>query len=233
MTSSELKQRARDALSGNWFIAVIAGFVAALLGGINSGGGSVEFEFSGEEAEGIELEALLAQLGITHEILSVILAALGAFALIMMVYGIVCIIVGSGVSVGYAQFNLDLIDGRSTSVGTLFSCFDRWGKAFVARLLTSLFITLWSLLFVIPGIIASYSYSMVSYILAENPGMSASEAIRESKRLMQGNKWRLFCLDLSFIGWSFVCIFTLGIASLWVLPYTQASRAAFYREISA
>ena len=91
---------------------------------------------------------------------------------------------------------------------------------------------LWSLLFVIPGIVADYSYSMTDYILAEHPDMTASEAIAASKAMMAGNKWRLFCLNMSFIGWALLSIFTLGIGILWLNPYQNVSVAAFYREIS-
>ena len=97
--------------------------------------------------------------------------------------------------------------------------------------LRNLFIVLWTFLFIIPGIVKSYSYSMAAYIAAENPEMSATDAINESKLLMDGNKWRLFCLDLSFIGWSILCVFTLGIGYLFLRPYREAAFAAFYREI--
>lgn len=81
-------------------------------------------------------------------------------------------------------------------------------------------------------IIASYSYAMTEYILADHPELSASEAISRSKEMMEGNRWRLFCLEFSFIGWSILCAFTLGIGYLWLTPYKEAAKAAFYREIS-
>ena len=88
---------------------------------------------------------------------------------------------------------------------------------------------------IIPGsIFASvkdYGYSMSNFIMYENPGMGAREAIKESQELMKGNKWRLFCLAISFIGWAFLCVFTCGIGYLWLSPYQEASFAAFYREI--
>ncbi|MBR3600970.1 MAG: DUF975 family protein [Lachnospiraceae bacterium] len=98
-------------------------------------------------------------------------------------------------------------------------------------------IQIWELLkiclhIIIPGIIASLSYVMTNYILAENPEMSASETINLSKQMIGGNKWRLFCLRLSFIGWDILCGFMLGIGYLWLNPYKQAAEAAFYREIS-
>ena len=95
-----------------------------------------------------------------------------------------------------------------------------------------LYILLWTFVFIIPGIMASYSYAMTSYILAEQPELSAGEAITLSKQLMNGNRWRLFCLHLSFIGWELLCALTLGIGHLWLTPYKQAATAAFYREIS-
>ena len=84
----------------------------------------------------------------------------------------------------------------------------------------------------IPGIIAAYRYSMATYIMAENPDMKAMEAIEASKQMMSGNKFRLFCLDLSFIGWDILGMITLGIGMLFVRPYQQAAKAAFYREVS-
>ena len=91
---------------------------------------------------------------------------------------------------------------------------------------------LWMLLFIIPGIVAAYRYAMTSFILAENPELTAGEAINCSKELMDGNKWRLFCLNFSFIGWIILCGFTLGIGYLWLTPYEQAANAAFYRDIT-
>lgn len=233
MNSSDLRSRAREALKGNWFVMIIAGFIASLLGGVaSSSGGSVDFSSSSEMTDA-ELEAMMAQLGITEEILMAILAVIGVLAIVGLVYSIICLIVGSGVSVGYAQLNLDLVDGRAVSVGAIFSRFSDWKTALVARLLTGLRVFLWSLLFVIPGIIAAYDYEMVTFVLAEQPYLSASEAMAESKRLMKGNRWRLFCLELSFFGWALLSVFTLGIGNLWLTPYVQASRAAFYREIKS
>ena len=88
------------------------------------------------------------------------------------------------------------------------------------------------MLFIIPGIIASYSYAMTDYILAETPELTAKEAIERSKDMMEGNRWRLFCLEISFIGWGILSLLTLGIGSLWLTPYMEASMAAFYREVS-
>ena len=233
MRSSDFRQRAREALSGNWFVAVVAGVIASLLGGVSTGGFSFNFDFSSEDLEGVDLEAILYDLGIIKEMLTVFFAIMGVFAIVGLVYGIICLIIGSGVSVGYAKLNLDIVDGGSASVGTIFSMFGRWKSALWSRILIGIRVMLWSLLFVIPGIVASYSYAMVGFVLADHPEMSASEALAESKRIMRGNRWRLFCLNLSFIGWSFLCVFTFGIGYLWLLPYIQAANAAFYREVKS
>ena len=73
---------------------------------------------------------------------------------------------------------------------------------------------------------------MTLYILAENPELTAGDALKKSKAMMRGNRWRLFCLSLSFIGWDMLCVLTLGVGSVWLVPYKQAALAAFYRDIS-
>ena len=134
--------------------------------------------------------------------------------------------------VGYAQFNLDLIDRKEAQISTVVSRFPQWKKLAVTNLLQGLYITLWTLLFIIPGIVAAYSYAMTGYILAEHPELTAKEAIARSKQMMEGNRWRLFCLEISFIGWDLLCVLTLGIGNLWLTPYKQAAKTAFYREVS-
>ena len=98
--------------------------------------------------------------------------------------------------------------------------------------LTDLFIWLWSLLFIIPGIIKSYEYRLVPYIMSENPEMSFRDAQAESARLMNGNKWKTFVLDLSFIGWDILSIFTWGLLEIFfVAPYKASTHAALYESI--
>ena len=141
-------------------------------------------------------------------------------------------ILGSVVKVGYARFNLNLTAGEKPSFETLYSYFPHWKTVAVAQLLQTVYILLWTCLLIIPGIVAGYSYAMTSYILAEHPELTASEAIAQSKAMMEGNRWRLFCLQFSFIGWSILCALTLGLGNLALRPYEMAATAAFYREIS-
>ena len=105
------------------------------------------------------------------------------------------------------------------------------GNNIVAGILVQFFAFLWSLLFIIPGIVKSYAYSMTYFILADNPDMAPTDAIKMSQEMMKGKKWRLFCLDLSFIGWFLLSILTLGILFLWIAPYNMMARAEFYESI--
>ena len=97
--------------------------------------------------------------------------------------------------------------------------------------LVGLFTFLWSLLFIIPGIIKAYSYSMSLYILAENKGKPALECINESMAMTEGHKMDLFVLGLSFIGWGLLCAITFGIAGIWVAPYMEATFANAYNSL--
>ena len=107
-----------------------------------------------------------------------------------------------------------------------------WHKVW-GGFLMGLFIALWSLLLVIPGIIKCFSYAMTPFILEENPELSANEAIDRSRAMMKGHKFDLFWLLLSFIGWYLLCIITLGLAALWVTPYIETAVGAFYEDVKA
>lgn len=133
---------------------------------------------------------------------------------------------------GYSLSMLRLTRGQVVTFETLFAGFSqRFGTIFFAYLVTTIRTILWSLLFIIPGIIAAYSYSQTFFILADKENIGALEAIEESKKRMKGNKWRLFLLGLSFIGWGILAIFTLGIGYIWLYPYIVSANAKFYDSI--
>lgn len=127
---------------------------------------------------------------------------------------------------------LNLINGKKPEIKDAFSGFNDFFSAFKTYLLMLVFTLLWSLLFIIPGIIKAYSYYMSMYVLAENKGMSAREAISKSKQMMHGHKMELFVLELSFIGWGLLVAITFGIAAIWVVPYMQATYANFYKKLT-
>lgn len=136
---------------------------------------------------------------------------------------------------GFMLCFLRLIRGEDSSemVGDQFSVFNKYGRTLGTSLLMTVYVFLWSLLFIIPGIIMGYAYAMTPYIMHDCPDLDASDCIHESRVMMKGYKWKLFCLDLSFIGWALLCILTLGIGFLWLQPYIEASHAKFYDELKA
>lgn len=141
------------------------------------------------------------------------------------------IILSGVLAFGFMAAYLTLVRTKNTSFETLFSGFSNFGTTCVAGILQTIFLTLWTLLFIIPGIVKIYSYSMTYYVLHDNPNLSASEAITESRRMMNGYKGKLFCLDLSFIGWFLLSALTLGLLGFYVLPYYNAARARFYEDL--
>ena len=257
--AADFKQMALDALRGRWLLAVGTGFVASLLGaGVATGGSSG----SGSSESG-SVSDLVKEIPEAEQWFRQLSVILGIAVVLLVVWGIVTLIIGGAGKLGYATFNLNLVDRREAAFADLFSQFHRLGDGFCMNFLMGLYIFLWSLLFVIPGIVKGFSYAMTPYILAENPGMTATEAITESRRRMDGNKFRLFCLAFSFIGWELLCaapvllavvvvagkimaggsaavllwLIPTGIPSfigwLFLMPYIEAAYAAFYREISA
>jgi uncharacterized membrane protein len=126
---------------------------------------------------------------------------------------------------------LNRIRGGEITVGELFSGFNDYGRILGTMALMALYTFLWSLLLIIPGIIKSYSYSMTPYVIKDHPELDFNGAIEESMAMMEGRKMKLFLLDLSFIGWGILCIFTLFIGLFWLYPYMLTSRAAFYEDI--
>ena len=240
MKAKDYRSRARQSLSGKWGLAVGATFVATLLGAVNSGqvilnystedldyylGDSAYFSQSIDQtinADPAAMEAILETLG-------GVFAVLGFVSTVFM---IVAIILGGATKAGLCRFNKNLYYGTDAKFNDIFTHYDKIGKTIVTNILIAIYTILWMLLFFIPGIIASYSYRMTFYILDENPDMSAKEAIKASKELMKGHKWQLFCLDISFIGWAIVSVFTLGVGILFLNPYTLAAEYAFYNQIA-
>jgi len=234
--AADFRRIAREALSGKWLIAVLVGLVAMLLGGAGSDGPEVKlnFDVSGANAsfEFAGQTIFSTGGGLDSGIGAFLVGSAIYITIVALLMAAIYFVLGSVIRVGYARFNMELVDRGEASFETLFGYFSYWKTTAVARLLRGLYVFLWSLLLVIPGIVASYSYAMTDYILAGYPELTAGEAIARSKEMMSGNRWRLFCLHLSFIGWSILCTFTLGIGNLWLTPYKQAANAAFYRETS-
>ena len=162
-------------------------------------------------------------------------SALGGFVLGLVPGGsvIAAVIISPAFALSIARVYLMVTRSISPNAKDAFCGFDDFFSAFKVTFLTGLYTFLWSLLFIIPGIIKGYSYSMSMYILAENKGKSARECIKESVEMTEGHKKELFVLDLSFIGWFLLGSLTCGVAYLWVIPYYSVTRANAYRVLKS
>ena len=219
MCASELRAKARESLKGSYWPAVLAALIAGFFGALLAGSFGISIN--------VDQEALEFFFPKTAAVLLMIITALGV---VTSAFGLVRLILGGVIQLGYAQYLLKQHDREVTDIRDLFSQFDRFGQGFLQKFLCGLFVALWSLLLVIPGIIKGYAYAMTPFIMAENPQMTARDAIKRSQELMDGHKWELFCLEFSFIGWNLLAVLTLGIGTFFLNPYMNAAYAAFYRE---
>ena len=140
-------------------------------------------------------------------------------------------IISGPLTLGVAIIVLKIVRGEKPEITNLFDGFSDFVRSLILYIINTIFVALWSLLFVIPGIIKHYSYSMSFYILKDNPELTANEARIKSMEMMNGNKWRLFCLDFSFIGWILLSMLTFGILMFWVSPYMEVAHAEFYQSL--
>ncbi len=141
------------------------------------------------------------------------------------------VIIAPALSLGLIATFLAVSNGQKAEIRTTFSRFNQLLPSLLLTILIAVFTWLWPLLFVIPGIIKSLSYSMAFYILAENPEMTAREALNKSKAIMHGHKMELFVLYLSFIPWMLLMSITAGIAGIYVIPYMTLTMTNFYHNI--
>lgn len=135
------------------------------------------------------------------------------------------------ISWGLAIIFLKAFRGTKSSLSNLFDGFQDFSRVFLTLFLQGLYILLWTLLLVIPGIVKGISYSMTAFVLADNPELKYDAAITRSSQLMKGHKMQYFRFALSFIGWYLLAALTLGIGFLWLIPYFNTAKAAFYHEL--
>jgi len=226
MTYSDYRRVARENLQGNWPLSIGVAALAWLLGGILVGNAIIPqftFHFRGEDLSLKDWLDLV--LSYTH--------TYGNSTVTFSFLSLAQFILGGVVQLGYARYLLNQHNKANFEFRDLFSQFDRFGQGFAQSFLRSLYITLWTLLFIIPGIVKGYAYAMTPFIMAENPDMTANEAITASRALMDGHKGELFMLDLSFIGWDILAALTLNLGHLALNPYRNAAHAAFYKDITA
>ncbi|GAA3409005.1 DUF975 family protein [Paenibacillus hodogayensis] len=158
---------------------------------------------------------------------------IGVLSYIPYVGGLAVLLLGGPLTLGLLAYFVKLVRSEKPEVGLLFQSFDRFGVAFVLYLLIQIFTFLWTLLLIVPGIIAALRYSQAFYILRDNPNLEPMEAIRQSKEWMVGHKGRLFVLYLTFIGWAILAAIPFGLGYIWLYPYMLATQAAFYEDLKA
>lgn len=216
LKAKDFREKAREALKGKWKPAIVAGLISGILGA------NILYQGYYGSSASSTTEGSISDFSIQIIITTIlIVAAISAL----------CILVGSIVGLGYAKFNLALFENEKVSFKMIFSEKSRYKDCFKLFLLQFIFVGVGSLFLVVPGIIAFYANIMGAYIMLENPELTAREALAKSREMMKGNKWRLFCLSFSFIGWDILAALTLGIGNLFLCPYVEAAGAAFYKEL--
>ncbi|RUQ32853.1 DUF975 family protein [Peribacillus cavernae] len=211
MSISQIKKQARTSLKGQWGVAVLLTFILFLLTTILPS--LVEIIISG----GFTNWSSQTQIPIAADILNIVIT----IALIPL-------------STSAYWFYLTLSRLEGPQISQVFAIYKDGRTSFKvigASILVAIFVFLWSLLLIIPGIIKSLSYSQTFFLLRDHPEFTVLEAITESKNRMKGYKWKFFLMNLSFIGWGILCVITLGIGILWLAPYIATSMATFYNEL--
>lgn len=209
--NSELRAQARERLDGKWGTFVLMTFLFYVIQALLQIPGSV----------GDIFKVLSPENALTSESLSTLSVMLSLLALPL----------SWGLTVSLLRNHRE----ESVDLENLFDGFrgGRYTRVFCALFLVNLFTFLWTLLLIIPGIIKAFSYALTPYIIMDEPELTAKQAISRSCEIMQGRRWKLFCLYFSFIGWDILCLLTFGIGFLWLAPYINASIAAFYEDARA
>ena len=211
-TNKELMAEARMVLSGNWGMAVLGYFlyIALTMSFSVFVMGSTFFVAAVAGLNGGSVESAGNAIG--------------------QVSNIVQFLIAGALAVGFCSFFLGIVQDAEARLERLFTGFCRFWKSFAVYFFYTLFICLWMLLLIIPGIIASFRYAMAFFIIADDEDCGPLEAIGRSKEMMAGNKWKFFCLHWRFLGWGILCAI-LPIGFLWLVPYMQTSFAKFYEDV--
>jgi len=236
-TRKELKKQAKQAFKRNYWKCVLAALILSLVVGSTG----VSWTVLGRVTDASSLETLTEELGASEmsaeevqQIVSVVSAILLMLVIIVVIGSILGILLGIFVrnpfEVGGCHFFLQNASHPAV-IGDLMFGFRKgnYKKAVSVQFFRGLYTSLWSLLLLIPGIVKSYEYAMIPYILAENPAIRRKEAFARSKAMMRSNKWRVFVLDLSFVGWFLLNSLTFGLLGLFYInPYRHATMAELY-----
>lgn len=178
-------------------------------------------------------ESLAGKWGLAIATFVVYMLVTGAAGSIAPPGSLLGLIIGGPFALGAASFSLSISRGKDAQLEQIFSGFNRFSTALAAFLLMLLYVVLWTLLLIVPGIIAALSYSMTFYIISDDGSIKATEALERSKQMMDGYKLKLFYLFLRFFLLSLLCVLTLGIGFFWLVPFVHVTLAKFYDDIKA
>ncbi|MBP5596894.1 MAG: DUF975 family protein [Pseudobutyrivibrio sp.] len=228
-TIGEVKSIGKAAFKANYWKCVL---VALILGFVSGSAVSATSNGNNDDGAADRLATAFYALSTADQKL-LIEIILGAIGIAVILGFVIQIFIKNPLQVGcYRFFKKNVEDGQA-ELGTIGEGFGNYGHVFCTLFIRDLFLALWTLLFIIPGIIKAYSYRMVPYIVKDNPELSATEVITKSREMMNGNKGKAFLLDLSFIGWILLSAITCGIVAVfWTLPYIESTNAALYVELS-
>ena len=165
------------------------------------------------------------------DLISGALAGSNANRVLGMILSIAGLIILGPLTIGLYVISLKVARDKDVEIGMLFNGFKDFKRSWILWFTNDILTFLWSLLLIVPGIIKALSYSMSYYILLDDPNISPNEARKKSMAMMKGNKGRLFCLYLSYIGWFLLSIITIGILFFWVGPYLRTAEAKFYLSL--
>ena len=224
LNSKELRMRAWNSLKGKYWMAFVVVLVLGFLVSIGS-----SMLTASQNLMNIVNSVDYSEMGADIELGAVVITVVASiFAVIGL---IISILVGNAATVGLCNYFIKNTYSKP-SFKDAFSGFKvKYGRNIGTILLLGIKVALWSILFIIPGIIKAYEYSMIPYILADDSEISSKDAFKKSKEMMTGNKWRYFKLELSFIGWFALCVLTCGIGTFFLIPYVDAASAEFYMEL--
>jgi uncharacterized membrane protein len=227
-TREELKTRAKDVLRKNYWMALLVCFIAGILGG--GGGGSFPgFNFNLGDKDFSKSFNGNFDSSFNEAMLILIPFIIGVFIFVMIIAIAWQIFLGNAILAGKSKYFLEARKD-SSEIKNLFYAFNakKYLNIIKAMVWRDLFIFLWSLLLIIPGIVKSYSYRMVPYLMAENQQLRYDEALKLSMKITDGEKGEIFVLDLSFIGWYLLGLLACCIGVLFVTPYYEATMAELY-----
>ena len=230
--TSEIKQRGKAAFRMNyWKCVAVSILMSVLTAGVTTVTYNQSTNGQGADQQVEQIQNAFNSLTPAQQI-AIAAGIAGSLTLIISVSILLDLFVFNPLKVGCYAFFRENVKEPPADFSHIGVGFGNYVHTFVTLFLKDLFVSLWSLLFIVPGLIKSYSYRMVPYIITDHPELSPTETINLSRQMMNGHKWHAFCYDLSFIGWFILTVLTLGILGVfWTEPYKDSSDAALYLAI--